>query len=160
MGITAVIEPDCNCTTESVKPRYSGEFYTLGEVMKGGTSTPDLLSLNLSFQSGASRREPLLESGTVNIGDKASQFPLIRKLETPTGTVNRFPQADRPAPDRFQLEMSCTQAIRLGDRAFALARLQALWRDGYRELVEELCRERSDWGFQVNDQGVRDEPRF
>lgn len=44
----------------------------------------------------------------------------------------------------------------VGDRAFALLKLQDLWAEGWRDYLEELCRLRKDWGFRVNAEGVID----
>lgn len=63
-----------------------------------------------------------------------------------------------PDPPSFnQVSAAVNEAIRRGDRAFALARLQQLWADGYHDLIEELCITwKRDWGFQLTNEGVSD----
>jgi hypothetical protein len=40
------------------------------------------------------------------------------------------------------------------DRNLVLLKLQDLWVAGWKEELEELCRLRNDWGFQVTADGV------
>ncbi len=46
------------------------------------------------------------------------------------------------------------RALIMGDRAFALLKLQDLWTEGWQDELEELCRLRKDWGFQVTADGL------
>jgi len=74
----------------------------------------------------------------------------MRRL--PQGTAIPPPQASR-----FQIETAIISALGVGDRPNALMRLQGLWQDGQRELVEAMVQEFPQWGFVVDGEGVRDD---
>lgn len=69
----------------------------------------------------------------------------------------REKRKERP-PSLNQIAMAVDQAILKGDRSFALAKLQALWSDGWQDEAEELCLSRKrDWGFTITAEGISDE---
>jgi hypothetical protein len=53
------------------------------------------------------------------------------------------------SPDLNQVSASIDQALLRGDRAWAVGKLQALWNEGWKEEVEELCLLRRDWAIQM-----------
>jgi hypothetical protein len=60
-----------------------------------------------------------------------------------------------PTPPNLNLiAIAIDRAMLMGDRAFGLTRLQDLWAEGWRQEIEDLCRLRRDWGFQVTANGV------
>lgn len=60
-------------------------------------------------------------------------------------------------PDMVQVSLAIDQALQAGDRAFALAKLQVLWQQGWQEQVEAVCILRKrDWDLVVTAEGVRD----
>jgi hypothetical protein len=67
-------------------------------------------------------------------------------------------QAPTPHPPDEDREVAAiNQAINQGDRAFALAKLQALWNAGWHDQVEEWCITwKPYWGFIVTESGVVD----
>jgi len=70
------------------------------------------------------------------------------------------PPPSRPTqpqpPDLQSVELAIDQALLQGDRAYALARLQAIWEDGWHDQLEELLILRKTWRFIVTEEGVRD----
>ncbi|HEY9646851.1 MAG TPA: hypothetical protein V6C88_10795 [Chroococcidiopsis sp.] len=57
-------------------------------------------------------------------------------------------------PDLVRVAMAIEQALRRGDRPFALAKLQGLWQDGWPDATRELCHVlHPDWGFVVSSSG-------
>ncbi len=70
------------------------------------------------------------------------------------------PPPSRPAqpqpPDLQSVELAIDQALLQSDRAYALARLEAIWADGWHDQIEELLILRKEWGFIVSEEGVRD----
>lgn len=74
--------------------------------------------------------------------------------------MQRVPQGTSippPQQSRFQIETAIISALGVGDRPNALARLQGLWQDGQRELVEAMVMEFPQWGFAMSEEGVRDD---
>lgn len=65
----------------------------------------------------------------------------------------------RQPPDLQSIELSIDQALLQGDRAYALARLQAIWDDGWHDQLEELLILRKTWRFIVTEEGVSDGQR-
>jgi len=61
-----------------------------------------------------------------------------------------------PPPDRFQIESAIASALNAGDRSYAQARLQQLWREGHRDLVTGMVEDFPQWGFAVDGEGVSD----
>lgn len=82
---------------------------------------------------------------------EANQKDFLNHLESKNG-VNVPPRV----PDRFQIEMACTQAVLNGDRAWALGKLQRLWAEGWTDLVQDLCQLYQEWGFFFTSSGVED----
>lgn len=134
----------------SAKPREDGEFYTNFQLMKGVVS----------------------DSGSVDSSDppiaRRLSFTDFSKFEssavTPKGSWSKpsdsdsviqltFPQLQVEQPDGYQIEMSCSQAILMGDRAWVLQRLFSLWREGHHDLIRSLCRLHPAWGFEVKETG-------
>ncbi|MBD1821113.1 hypothetical protein H6F51_01070 [Cyanobacteria bacterium FACHB-DQ100] len=82
---------------------------------------------------------------------EANQKDFLKYLE-----ARKMANVLLPAPDRFQLETSCSAAIRNGDREFARYKLQELWDNGWIDLLKELFEEHQDWGFVVSSNGVEE----
>ncbi|HEY9877924.1 MAG TPA: hypothetical protein V6D29_05675 [Leptolyngbyaceae cyanobacterium] len=60
-------------------------------------------------------------------------------------------------PDEYQIVAAINGAIATGDRTFALAKLQALWAEGWHDEVEEWCIVwKRHWGFCITAEGVQD----
>lgn len=123
------------------KSSESGKFYTLAEQMKGGNS-----EMGLDEPSGSlEARRPSMTNFSPE-GSTAARTPNVIQLSFPDVLAN--------LSDGYQVEMSCTEAIRRGDRDWVLQRLIVLWSEGHRDLIEVLCRLHPNWGFAVSESGV------
>jgi hypothetical protein len=65
-------------------------------------------------------------------------------------------QRQKQPPDLVQVSVAIDQALANGDRDFALAKLQALWHEGWHEEMKELVAFfRTDWPFVITEEGIR-----
>jgi hypothetical protein len=134
----------------SVEPSEDGEFYTKLQIMKGMVSESGPVDTS---GSQTARRSSVLDFSKIeppamvpnHLWSKASDSDLVVQLT--------FPQLQVEQPDGYQIELSCSQAIMRGDRAWVLQRLFALWREGHHDLIRALCRLHPAWGFEVRETG-------
>ena len=136
----------------------SGEFYTLGEKMKGKVVEGCLFPQQ---SPGAPRRpsmidclsdiavEQSLNPASVN-GSEHRDIPVeLPRVVQPMRIVEL--ECDQSV--QTQVEASCMQALLMGDRLWVLKRLFALWREGHMELVRSICQLNPAWGFEVSELG-------
>ncbi|MDX2242371.1 MAG: hypothetical protein NW224_16930 [Leptolyngbyaceae cyanobacterium bins.302] len=69
-------------------------------------------------------------------------------------TANEFKGVKKQPPDLTTIELAIDRSLLVGDRAFALLKLQDLWTEGWQDQLEELCHLRNDWGFRITPNGV------
>lgn len=151
----AVEQEESETETRSLKSSDDGEFYTLEELMKGGTAEPGLLpAFSTQSSSQTPRRSPYRNFSVSDQSLPSSKSFPDGDSESISGIQLSFPQVQMSEPVSQRLVDASTQDLLRKSCPWVLRRLLQLWREGHAELMRALCQHHSDWDFQVNQVGL------